>query len=404
MYTSTRGQRAPQLMDPQGDQGMKVIAQEESAQRTSFGSASFANPTSTYRVSSPSPGGPTDMAATAVQQQASPTRARSTTMQAIVRDRYGSPDVLEVREINKPAPSDDEVLVRIRATSANPRDRHLLRGLPRLPVRLAGYGLRTPKHRVLGGDLAGQVEAVGKTVRRFRPGDEVFADIETGCFAEYTCVSENLLELKPANLTFEQAAAVPLAAVTALQGLRDAGQVRPEQKVLIIGASGGVGTFAVQIAKWFGAEVTGVCSTRNVELVRSIGADHVIDYTQQDFTESGQEYDLIFQLAGTRSPSNCRRALNLNGTLVLSSGDSAGRWIGPVDRILKAIALSPFVSQRLSPLVAKPNNGDLLLLKELIEVGQLTPVIDRTYSLSEVPDAVRYLEAGHARGKVVITV
>jgi NADPH:quinone reductase-like Zn-dependent oxidoreductase len=344
------------------------------------------------------------MPTTTLHPQLRPTRERINTMQAIVRDRYGSPDVLALQDVDKPVVTGHEVLVRVRAASVNPRDWHLLRGLPSLIVRLAGYGLRTPKHRVLGGDLAGQVEAVGTDVHRFRPGDEVFADVETGCFAEYTCVSEDVLELKPANLTFEQAAAVPLAAVTALQGLRDAGQIRPEQKVLIIGASGGVGTFAVQIAKSFGAEVTGVCSTRNIELVRSLGADHVIDYTQQDFTAGGQQYDLILQLAGTRSASACRRALTPTGTLVLSSGESDGRWIGPVDRILAAIVLSRFVLQRLSPLIAKPSQADLLVLKQLIEAGKVTPVIDRTYPLSQTADAIRYVEQGHAQGKVVITV
>jgi NADPH:quinone reductase-like Zn-dependent oxidoreductase len=252
--------------------------------------------------------------------------------------------------------------------------------------------------------MAGQVEAVGMNVTRFRPGDEVFAFVETGSFAEYTCVSEDFLGLKPANLTFERAAAVPLAALTALQGLRDYGRIESGQRVLIIGASGGVGTFAVQIAKSFGAEVTGVCSTRNVDMVRSIGADEVIDYTQEDFTRSGQRYDLIFQLAGTHSPSDCRRALTSKGTLVLCSGDSSGRWIGPVDRIIKALVLSPFVSQRLGTFLAKRSKEDLQFLKELIEAGKVKPVIDRTYPLSEVAEAIRYLEEGHARGKVVITV
>jgi NADPH:quinone reductase-like Zn-dependent oxidoreductase len=277
-----------------------------------------------------------------------------------------------------------------------------VRGLPY--IFRAQSGLRKPKNGVLGRDVAGQVEAVGKDVTRFRPGDEVIANVENGGFAEYTCVSQDLLGLKPANLTFEQAAAVPLAALTALQGLRDAGRVQPEQKVLIIGASGGVGTFAVQIAKAFGADVTGVCSTRNVELVRSLGADDVIDYTQEDFARSGRKYDLILQLAGTRSPSDCRRALTSKGTLLLSSGESAGRWIGPVDRIVKAVVLSPFVSQKLGTFVMKPNKEDLQFLKELIEAGKVKPVIDRTYPLSEAPAAIRYLEEGHARGKVVITV
>ena len=323
-------------------------------------------------------------------------------MKAITYHRYGAPDVLEFQEVDEPVVHDDDVLVRVRAASANPRDWHFMRGLPAF-MRLQ-FGLRKPKHSGLGSDVAGQVEAVGKNVTRFRPGDDVFADVLTGGFAEYTCVPEALLELKPANLTFEQAAAVPLAALTALQGLRDHGRVQPGQKVLIIGASGGVGTFAVQLAKWLGADVTGVCSTRNVDLVRSIGADHVIDYTQEDFTQNGQKYDLILQFAGTRSPSDCRRALTPKGTLLVSSGESDGRWVGPVDRVIKALALSPFVSQRLAPFEAKPSKDDLQVMKELIEAGKITPVIDRTYPLNEVAEAIRYLEAGHARGKVVITV
>jgi NADPH:quinone reductase-like Zn-dependent oxidoreductase len=323
-------------------------------------------------------------------------------MKAIVYHEYGSPDVLELQDIEKPVVRDDEVLVRVRAASVNPADWHFMRGVPY--VMRPQSGLRKPKKNFVGHDFAGQVEAVGKEVTSFRPGDEVFGDVGAGGFAEFTSVPEGDLVLKPVNLSFEQAAAVPLAAVTALQGLRDAGQIQPEQKVLIIGASGGVGTFAVQIAKSFGAEVTGVCSSKNVELVRSLGADHVIDYTQGDFTQSGQKYDLIFQLAGTSSPSHCRRVLTSKGTLVLSSGESDGRWIGPVDRLVKAVVLSPFVSQKLGSFLAKPNKDDLQLLKELIEAGKLTPVIDRTYSLSEVPDAIRYLEEGHARGKVVIAV
>jgi NADPH:quinone reductase-like Zn-dependent oxidoreductase len=343
------------------------------------------------------------MSTSIAPRKLSPTLARRNTMQAIVRDRYGSPDVLALQDVDRPVPKADEVLVRVHAASANPRDWHVLRGLPHI-VRLMGYGLRKPKHRVLGSDVAGQVEAVGQDVRGFRPGDEVFADAVTGGFAEYACVAEAFLARKPTNLTFEQAAAVPLAALTALQGLRDVGQVQPGQQVLIVGASGGVGTFAVQIAKSFGAVVTGVCSPRNVELVRSLGADHMIDYTRQDFTAGGQRYDLIFQLAGTHSAADCRRALTTNGTLVLSSGDSSGRWIGPVDRILAAVALSCVVPQRLRPLTAKRSTADLQVLKALIEAGKVRPVIDRTYSLHDVPDALRYVEEGHARGKVVITV
>jgi NADPH:quinone reductase-like Zn-dependent oxidoreductase len=323
-------------------------------------------------------------------------------MKAIVYHEYGAPDVLRLEDVDAPVVKDDEVLVRVRASSANPADWHFMRGVPY--VMRPQSGLRKPKNGFLGRDVAGEVEAVGKDVTGFRPGDEVFANVESGGFAEYASVAEGLLVSKPDNLTFEQAAAVPLAALTALQGLRGAGHLQPEQKVLIIGASGGVGTFAVQITKSLGADVTGVCSTRNVELVRSLGADHVIDYTQADFTQSGQTYDLIFQLAGTTSPSDLRRSLTSGGTLVLSSGDSEGLWIGPVDRLIKAVALSPFVSQKLGSFLAKANKDDLQFLRELIEAGDLTPVIDRTYSLGETPEAIRYLEEGHARGKVVITV
>ena len=327
-------------------------------------------------------------------------------MKAIVYHQYGSPDdVLQFADMDKPAINDNEVLVRVRAASVNPADWHLVRGKPYI-ARLQ-LGLRKPKDTVLGCDVAGQVEAVGKNVTTFQPGDEVFGSpFGHGCgaLAEYVRLSDALLAPKPANLSFAQAAAVPLAAVTALQGLRDQGGIEPGHKVLIIGASGGVGTFAVQIAKAFGAEVTGVCSTRNIDLVRSIGADHVIDYTQEDLTQSEQRYDLIFQLAGTRSPSDCRRALTAQGTLVLASGESDGHWIGPVARIIRALLLSPFVSQKMASFTVKPNSKDLRTLKELIEAGKVTPVIDRTHSLTEVPEAIRYLEEGHTQGKVVITV
>jgi NADPH:quinone reductase-like Zn-dependent oxidoreductase len=322
-------------------------------------------------------------------------------LKAIVCHRYGPPDDLRFEEVDEPVAKDDEVLVRVRAASVNPRDWHFMRGLPAV---LRPLGLRLPKGGVLGSDLAGQVEAVGANVTRFRPGDEVFAHVLEGAFAEYAAVPEGVLWPKPANLTFEQAATVPLAGLTALQGLRDHGRVQPGQKLLIIGASGGVGSFAVQLGKLFGAHVTGVCSTRKVDLVRSIGADHVIDYTQEDFTRDGQRYDLILQLAGTRSPSDCRRALTPKGTLLLSSGESGGRWIGPLDRIIRAAVLSPFVGQRLAPFEAKQRQDDLRLLKELIETGGVSPVIDRTYALTETPEAIRYLEEGHARGKVAITV
>src|SRR5215208_2399671 len=325
-------------------------------------------------------------------------------MKAMVRDRYGSPDVLELTDIDKPEPGDDEVLVRVHAASVNPADWHILRGAPYI-ARMQ-FGLRKPKDRVLGCDVAGQVEAVGKNVAMLKPGDDVFGSPfmhGLGAFAECVCVSEDLLVSKPATLSFEQAAAVPLAASTALQGLRDHERIEPGHKVLIIGASGGVGTFAVQIAKSFDAEVSGVCSTRNVEMVRALGAEHVIDYTREDFTQSGQKYDLIFQLAGTLSPSECRSALSTNGTLLISSGDSEGRWIGPVGRVIKGLVLSGFVSQKMASFTVKPNREDLQLLKQFIEDGTLTPEIDRTYPLAQVPEAIRYLEEGHARGKVVIT-
>jgi len=322
-------------------------------------------------------------------------------MKAIVFDRYGSADVLELKDIERPVVHDDDVLIRVRAASANTLDWHNMRGEPF--IMRPQSGLRGPKRHVLGNDVAGEVEEVGKNVTGFRSGDEVIGDVN-GSFAEYVCVTKAPLGLKPVKLTFEQAAAVPVAGVTALQGLRKHGRMQPGQKVLIIGASGGVGTFAVQIAKSFGAEVTGVCSTRNVELVRSLGADHVIDYTQEDFTRGQRRYDLIFQLAGTRSPSACRRALTSKGTLVLSSGESRGRWIGPTGRIIRGIVLSRFVSQEIVTFLAERSAEDLGTLKELVDAGNVTPVIDRTYPLSEVPEAIRYLEEGYARGKVVITV
>lgn len=322
-------------------------------------------------------------------------------MKAIVYHKYGSPDVLELQEIDKPEVKDNDVLVRVHAASANPADWHLMRGEPYF-IRAMGYGLRKPKNNVAGLDVAGHVEAVGKNVKEFQPGDEVFGCCN-GAFSEYVCGGEDVFVRKPANLTFEQAAAVPVAALTALQGLRDRGQIQPGQKVLIIGASGGVGTFAVQLATSFGAEVTGVCSTRNVDMVRSIGADQVIDYTQEDFAQSGQRYDLILDMAGTRSLSDCRRVLTPKGTYVVVGGPS-GRWLVGMDRFIKVLLLSPFVRQRLLPFITTEKKEDLVVLKELIEAGKVTPVIDRRYELSEVPEAIRYLEEGHARGKVVITV
>jgi len=322
-------------------------------------------------------------------------------MKAIVCEEYGSPDVLQLQEIDKPVVNDDGVLVRVRAASANPYDWHFMRGKPYF-MRMM-IGLLKPKANGLGINLAGQVEAVGKNLTQFHPGDEVFGS-GNGAFAEYVCASEDALVLKPANLTYEQAAAVPAAAFTALQGLRDKGRIQPGQKVLINGASGGVGTFAVQIAKFLGAEVTGVCSTRNVDMVRSIGADQVIDYTHEDFTHGGQRYDLMLDNVGNRPMSECRRVLASNGTYVLVGGPNGGRWLGPLARLLKVLVLSLFVSQKMVPMLTKRNKEDLLVLKELLEAGKVTPVIDRHYKLSEVPEAIRYLEEGHAQGKVVITV
>jgi NADPH:quinone reductase-like Zn-dependent oxidoreductase len=323
-------------------------------------------------------------------------------MKAMVRDAYGSPDVLELRDIDLPECADEEVLVRVRAAGVGRDVWHVITGLP-YPIRLAGYGLRAPKNPVIGSDVAGVVEAVDKNVTRFRPGDEVFG-IGKGAYAEYVCALEAKLAPKPENLTFEQAAVVAIMGSTALQALRDHGKVRSGQEVLIIGASGGVGTYAVQIAKAFGAVVTGVCSTKKVELVRSIGADRVIDYTREDFAEGDQRYDLILDIGGNSSLSRLRRALASRGTLLIVGGEGGGRWLGGTDRQIRALMLSPFVSQKLGTFVNKENHEDLLVLKELIESGKITPLIDKTYPLSEVPEAIRYLEEGHARGKVVISV
>ncbi|MGH9262336.1 MAG: NAD(P)-dependent alcohol dehydrogenase [Acidimicrobiales bacterium] len=323
-------------------------------------------------------------------------------MNAVIQDTYGSPEVLELREIDKPVVKDDEVLVQVRAAGVDPGVWHLMTGLPYL-VRVMGYGLRKPKVGVRGQDVAGRVEAVGANVTRFRPGDEVFGVCD-GSFAEYVCARPDKLAPKPANLTFEQAAAVPISALTALPALRDRGKVQPGQTVLNIGAAGGVGSFAVQLAKAFGAKVTGVCSTTKVDLVRSIGADHVIDYTREDFADTGQDYDVILDIGGNRSLSHLRRALTREGTLVLVGGEGGGRWIGGMDRQVRALAISPFVPQRLRMFIAREHYEELLFLTELIEAGKITPVIDRTYPLSEVPEAIRYLHAGQARGKVVITV
>jgi NADPH:quinone reductase-like Zn-dependent oxidoreductase len=331
-------------------------------------------------------------------------------MKAIAQDRYGSPDALSFRVVDKPVAADDEVLVQVHATAVNAHDWHVMRGDPYL-ARLAlpaVFGLSGPKSRVRGRDFAGRVEAVGKNVTRFRPDDEVYGDLgqADGAFAEYVSVLDDRVEPKPANLTFEQAAAVPLAGNTALMGLRDVAQVQPGQRVLINGASGGVGTFAVQIAKAFGAEVTGVCSTRNLDLVRSIGADHAIDYTHSDFSRNGQQYDVVFDLAGNRSLTDYRRALTPAGTLVLSSGGNSrgGSVVGPMGLLIRSQLLSPFVRHRLLKLTEVPSRQNLATLRDLIESGDVTPVIDRTYPLSEAAEAIRYLEVEHARAKVVITV
>lgn len=322
-------------------------------------------------------------------------------MKAIVYCDYGPPDTLRLETIAKPACTDDQILIRVRAASVNPLEWHYMRGTPYVG-RLMGMGLRKPKVTRLGVDVAGHVEAVGRNVTQFKPGDEVFGSAR-GALAEYACSSEGGLVMKPANVTFEQAASVPVAAVTALQGLRDKGKLQPGQRVLINGASGGVGTFAVQIAKAMGADVTGVCSTRNVAMVRSLGADHVIDYTKEDFTKAGQRYDLILDNVGNHSLLTCRRVLEPKGRYVMVGGPP-GRWIAPLDRALAAKVLSWFVSQEIGMMMANLNKKDLNVLRDFMEAGKVKPVVDRTYPLSQVPEAIRYLETGHARGKVVITV
>ena len=323
-------------------------------------------------------------------------------MKAIVYPKYGSPDVLELREVEKPIPQDDEVLVKVLAASANPLDWHRMRGTPFL-ARIA-FGLLKPKNPKLGADVAGRVEAVGRNIEQFKPGDEVFgiARGSAGAFAEYVCATENGLALKPANVSFEEAASVYVAALTALQGLRDTGQIQSGQKVLINGASGGVGTFAVQIAKSFGAEVTGVCSTRNLDMVRSIGADHVIDYTQEDFTKNGQSYDLIFDAVANHSVSDYKRALSPGGICAIAG-------FSTLFHMFQIMLVGSWVSKTGSKKIggmgtAKPNKKDLVFIKELLEAGKVVPVIDRRYPLNEVSEAIRYLEERHARGKVVIIV
>jgi NADPH:quinone reductase-like Zn-dependent oxidoreductase len=326
-------------------------------------------------------------------------------MRAVVYTDYGPADVLEVKDIKKPEPNDDQVLVKVHAAAVNPYDWHFIRGTPYM-MRMMMGGLRKPKDPRIGVDYAGTVEAVGKNVTRFKPGDEVFGN-RTGAFAEYLCArADRAIALKPANITFEQAAGVPVAGLTALQGLRDHGKVQPGQKVLINGASGGVGTFAVQIAKALGAEVTGVCSTRNVDLVRSLGADHVIDYTKEDFTKGDERYDVILDNVGTQPLSGFRRVLKPNGICVIigGGGPNDGKWVGPMARPIKAKLMSPFISQKIGMMMAQGNPDDLKLIADLMQAGKVTTVIDRTYPLSEIREAVRYVEAGRARGKVIIKV
>jgi NADPH:quinone reductase-like Zn-dependent oxidoreductase len=325
-------------------------------------------------------------------------------MKAIVQDRYGGPDVLEFSDIDQPIPTDNQVLVQVQAAGLHRGDWHLMTGLPYL-IRLVvpDLGLRKPKVPVRGMDLAGRVEAVGPKATRFQPGDEVFGWAD-GAFAEYTVAPEDQLAPTPANLSFEQAAAVPTSGFAALQGVRDSGEIQPGQQVLIIGAAGAVGLFAVQLAKTFGAQVTGVASTTQLELVRSVGADEAIDYTRDEVTDGTRRWDLILDTAGHRSLSQLRRALTPKGTLVIVGSEGRGRWLGGFDRSLRAPVLARLVGQRLRMLASKPGQQDLQTLRELLEAGTLTPVIDRTYPLGDVPEAMRQLVEGHTRGKLVITV
>jgi len=332
------------------------------------------------------------------------TAAPNHPMKAIVYSDYGLSN-LKLENIEKPVPNDDQILVKVRAASINPYDWHFVEGTPYI-MRMMGVGLRKPKDIQLGVDFAGTVEAVGKNVTQFKPGDEVFGG-RGGAFAEYVCRrADGAVALKPANLTFEQAASVNIAGITALQALRDKGNVQPGQKVLINGASGGVGTFAVQIAKSFGAAVTGVCSTRNVDLVRSLGADHVIDYTKEDFAKGTERYDVILDNVPNHSLSECRRILTPNGKYVMigGGGPNDSRWVGPFGRVIKTMVLSPFTSQKMGMMMADANGKDLTILADMMQSGKLKPVIDRTYKLNEVQAAIAYVEEGHARGKVVITV
>jgi NADPH:quinone reductase-like Zn-dependent oxidoreductase len=328
--------------------------------------------------------------------------ANTPSMKAIVYRCYGSPEVLKLEEIAKPIPADDRVLVKVHAASVNPLDWHFMRGKPYMVRPMAGIG--KPDSILMGADFAGTVESVGKNVTQYKPGDEVFGDRD-GAFGEYVSVREKgAMALKPTNMSMEQAAAVPIAGLTALQALRDKGKLQAGQKVLINGASGGVGTFAVQIAKTYGADVTGVCSTRNVAMVKSIGADHVIDYTKEDFTQGSVRYDLIIDNVGSHALSEYRHVLTPNGSLVIVGGPSDDPWLGPMTSLVKAYLVSPFVSQKMTFMLAQSNGEDLNVLRDLMQTGKVTPVIDRRYPLSETAQAVSYLEQGHAKGKVIITV
>lgn len=336
--------------------------------------------------------------------QCDKTAAPTTPMKAIVYCDYGL-DNLKLEDVEKPVPTDDQILVRVRAASVNPYDWHFIEGTPKI-MRAMGVGLRKPKDTRLGVDFSGTVEAVGKNVTQFKRGDEVFGG-RGGAFAEYVCPRANrAVALKPSNVTFEEAASVNIAGITALQALRDKGKVQAGQKVLINGASGGVGTFAVQIAKSLGADVTGVCSTRNIDLVRSLGADRVIDYTKEDFAKSDQRYDVILDNVPNHSLSEIRRVLNPKGKYVLigGGGPNDNTWIGPFGRIIQTAVLSPFIGQQMGMMMADANQKDLTILADMMQSGKLKPVIDRNYKLDRVPDAIRYVEAGHARGKVVIAV
>src|SRR5664280_1912412 len=333
-----------------------------------------------------------------------PRAADAQMMKAIVQEEYGSApeDVLRLAEIVRPTIGDDEVLVSVCAASVDRGTWHLMTGLPKL-MRIMGFGFRRPKAPNPGRSLAGTIEAVGQDVTEFKPGDEIYGTCD-GSFAEYASAQVGLLARKPANLSFEQAAAVPVSGVTALQGVRDRAQLQPGEKVLIIGASGGVGTFAVQIAKALGAEVTGVCSTAKMDLVRALGADHVVDYTRDDFADGKQCYDAILDIGGNSRLSHLRRALTPGGRLVIIGGETDGQWLGGFDRQLRAIVLSPLVSQKLGILGARENSADLSVLRVLLEAGKVTPAIDRSYPIGEAAAAIRYFQEGHARGKIVITV